>query len=148
MPTITRKEIVMGFIYTGYCANKTNVFKIGKTADERSPLSRLYANNITETGCIKVPHASKSILFLLESVARVVMEEELKLPYWNKRDDFFVYERTSTGQKNIEAHAIAEKVLNAVAMECEYREIPYEIVLSGFTMRGKASRFLQEVDWL
>lgn len=138
----------MGFIYTGYCADKTNVFKIGKTADEHSPLSRLYANNITETGCIKIPHASKSVLSLLESVARVVMEEELKLPYWNRRDDFFVYERTSTGYKNEEAWNIAEKVLNAVAMECEYREIPYEIILSGFTMRGKVSRYLQEVGYL
>lgn len=133
----------MGFIYTGFKHDVRGVFKIGLTESDDTPLNRLYANKVCDTGCIKVPGANKSTLRLLESVARYALENEAHLSYWNKRDDFFVFEQ-KTLNKYEGVIRLANIALNAVIAECDYRNIEYEICLDGFTMPGKMIKFFNE----
>lgn len=133
----------MGYIYTGFKQDVRGVFKIGLTECDDTPLSRLYANKICDTGCIKIPNANKSTMYLLESVARYALENDAGLSYWNKRDDFFVFQQKT---QNIYEGVVrlANIALNAVIAECEYRNIEYEICLEGFTMAGKMIKFFNE----
>ena len=133
----------MGFIYTGFVTDNTCTFKIGMTKSNNSPLSRIYANHLCDTGCVKIPNATKSTLLLLESIARYTLEHECQLQHWDGRDDFFQYQRkTQNRYENVIKYANA--VINAVALECESRNIEYEICLEGFTMQGKMIKYIDE----
>jgi hypothetical protein len=133
----------MGFIYTGFKQDVRGVFKIGLCENEETPISRLYANKICDTGCIKIPNANKSTLRLLESVARYALENEAQLSYWNKRDDFFTFEQKTLNRYEGVVR-LANIALNAVIAECEYRNIAYEICLDGYTMAGKMIKYFGE----
>jgi hypothetical protein len=132
----------MGYIYTGFVNDNTYTFKVGMT-ESNSPLGRIYANHLCDTGCIEVPNASKATLLLLESVARYTLENECGLSYWDGRTDFFQYHpKDNNHYDGVVKYANA--VLNAVVLECESRNIEYSIHLEGFTMLGKFVRLFDE----
>lgn len=133
----------MGYIYTGFVRGENNVFKIGMTNNDSSPNSRLYANNIADTGCIRIPKANKSTLTLLESVARYTLENACGLSYWHKRDDFFTYDSQGKSQAK-RAVELSDAVIYAVIRECEMRSIPYELHLRGFTAYSLFLRWERE----
>lgn len=136
----------MGFIYTGFdCRKKGSdgVFKIGMTEDSVSPINRLYANHLCETGCIKLPNADKETLLLLESVARYTCSHSLGLKKQYEKTDFFCYTRKTRNQYE-QVFDFADEVINAIAEECEFRGIPYELDLKGYTMQGQCARLCRE----
>lgn len=136
----------MGYIYTGFTDNRSLVhrFKIGMTTAEESPLGRIYANKLIETGCVYVPNARKSQLLLLESAARCAAEGIAELTKESGKDDWFIYEKMATNIYEKRLIEWADEVIAAVVKTCEQFNIPYEVNLKGWTMRGRCLRLITE----
>ena len=140
----------MGFIYTGFDSRsrgKDATFKIGMTEDTISPINRIYANHLCETGCIRIPNADKETLLLLESVARYTCSHSLGLKKKYEKTDFFHYTR-KTNNLYEQVFDFADTIINAVVEECEFRGISYELDLKGYTMQGKCARMCREQGYV
>lgn len=136
----------MAFIYTGfYSRNRINSckYKIGMTMATDTPLSRIYANHLIDTGCVEIPNADEATMLLLESVARYTLAHHFGLkPDYDKKD-WFRYERKTQNQYE-RVFDFADAVINAITEECTFRNIPYKIHLEGYTMAGKVARMTLE----
>jgi hypothetical protein len=136
----------MGYIYTGFTHKNPyhHQFKIGMTETDDTPISRIYAGGLIESGCLKVPNADKTTMLLLESVARFTARHICGLALTNGKMDWFEYEHKGKAVYSKEVMNYADTILNALAEECEMRQIPYEIEAQGYTMQGKVFRLVCE----
>lgn len=136
----------MGYIYTGFTHKNPyhHQFKIGMTETDDTPISRIYANGLIDSGCFKAPNADKATMLLLESVARFTARHTCGLTLSNGKMDWFEYVHEGKAIYSKKVMGYADTILNALAEECELRGIPYEIDIKGYTMQGHIFRLVCE----